>query len=597
MNARNCQLCGKPLSRLRVGGDGDFCSKEHRNQYRLRAGMDRLVEVNKVASLMRRREAARQIPNQSLMRSGSTDRHEFGLMPSAGMTTELRLIQLQIPKTTTSLLGRTGACASPRLAAVRGSALEGRFYPGPVSIKVSGERPLRIRVKGHQSATSFDRRGSCELRWSATESPAQSRPYVKLPPEPLRTHLGASQEMLRNPQRLWTGVTSKARLLTTSATEGKALRVSIGLPFRAPKVRQPERKLAPQAQYALVPVTNPKALPATVQAQEIAVKALAMAMPEFALKLPAGPAKASSGAFEGSASIVLGGRIFRDMPSTGPRTGAIQWAGGEPRFQTGRISQTASGFARRNGAHLTRLSWRPQFSEGAARISDALFPSREDPAVPRIPYFNVLAAAAPAEAAPPEPEHTLQLVREPASSTAAPVVRYEENFDGGWDNWVGGVEDWKVDVAGVRTGSLALYLPTLELSDYDLEFLTRIDSRTVNWVVRAAGSDAHLRCTVTAVEGGQLVFSRALVHGGTAEAAVVSATRVPGKPRATFTVRMSMAGPVFSITIDGKPIDSWVDDRLATGGIGFVGAPDDRARLYWVRVSSPAASNKEHIVQ
>jgi len=86
------------------------------------------------------------------------------------------------------------------------------------------------------------------------------------------------------------------------------------------------------------------------------------------------------------------------------------------------------------------------------------------------------------------------------------------------------------------------------------------------------------------------------VQGGVTEAPIASFTHAPGKPRTTFTVRMSVAGPVFSVTIDGKTIDSWVDDRLATGGIGFVGAPDDRARLYWVRVSSPAASSKEHTV-
>jgi hypothetical protein len=176
-------------------------------------------------------------------------------------------------------------------------------------------------------------------------------------------------------------------------------------------------------------------------------------------------------------------------------------------------------------------------------------------------------------------------------------VRYEEHFDGGWDNWVGGVADWKVDVAGVRTGTLALYVPTLDLSDYDLEFLTRIDGRSVNWVVRAAGAESHLHCKISVIEGGQFEFSRAVVQGGAAEAAVVSSTRVPGKPRATFTVRMSAAGPVFSISIDGKTIDSWVDDRLATGGIGFMGAADDRARLYWVRVTSPSAPSKEHTVQ
>jgi hypothetical protein len=61
MSERMCQLCGKPLSRIRVGGGEEFCSREHRTQYRLRRGMDRLQEANKVASLMRRRENPKPI--------------------------------------------------------------------------------------------------------------------------------------------------------------------------------------------------------------------------------------------------------------------------------------------------------------------------------------------------------------------------------------------------------------------------------------------------------------------------------------------------------------------------------------------------------
>src|ERR1035438_5378774 len=60
MSGRTCQLCGKPLSRIWTGG-GDYCSREHRNQHRLRLGMDRLQEANKVASLMRRRENLKPI--------------------------------------------------------------------------------------------------------------------------------------------------------------------------------------------------------------------------------------------------------------------------------------------------------------------------------------------------------------------------------------------------------------------------------------------------------------------------------------------------------------------------------------------------------
>ncbi len=61
MSARTCLLCGKPLSRIWVGAGDDFCSREHGNQYRLKRGMDRLTEANKISSLMRRRENPRPI--------------------------------------------------------------------------------------------------------------------------------------------------------------------------------------------------------------------------------------------------------------------------------------------------------------------------------------------------------------------------------------------------------------------------------------------------------------------------------------------------------------------------------------------------------
>src|SRR3954468_12230555 len=77
MTARVCQLCGKALSRLRVGGDGDYCSKEHRNQHRLRQGMDRLEEASKVTSLMRRRKSPRQIAAATLMRNTAGETRRF----------------------------------------------------------------------------------------------------------------------------------------------------------------------------------------------------------------------------------------------------------------------------------------------------------------------------------------------------------------------------------------------------------------------------------------------------------------------------------------------------------------------------------------
>ena len=80
-------LCGKPLSRIRVGGGEEFCSREHRTQYRLRRGMDRLQEANKVASLMRRRETPKPIAVSPI--ADKVWRGYFKAMPNAQRSIQL----------------------------------------------------------------------------------------------------------------------------------------------------------------------------------------------------------------------------------------------------------------------------------------------------------------------------------------------------------------------------------------------------------------------------------------------------------------------------------------------------------------------------
>jgi tetratricopeptide (TPR) repeat protein len=46
---------------------------------------------------------------------------------------------------------------------------------------------------------------------------------------------------------------------------------------------------------------------------------------------------------------------------------------------------------------------------------------------------------------------------------------------------------------------------TLDLVDYELEFLGRIDAKTINWVVRAAGLDQRIRCTLTLRPGPRIL--------------------------------------------------------------------------------------------
>ena len=87
---------------------------------------------------------------------------------------------------------------------------------------------------------------------------------------------------------------------------------------------------------------------------------------------------------------------------------------------------------------------------------------------------------------------------------------------------------------------------------------------------------------------------RRAVIAGEAEEAVLAPQRIAGKSRSAMTVRTQVIGSEFMVSVDGKTVDHWTEDRLSMGGIGFQGAADDRARLYWVRLSSPQSIPKEY---
>ena len=41
----------------------------------------------------------------------------------------------------------------------------------------------------------------------------------------------------------------------------------------------------------------------------------------------------------------------------------------------------------------------------------------------------------------------------------------------------------------------------------------------------------------------------------------------------------------FTASIEGEPVESWTDDTLAQGGVGFFSEAGEKARLYWMKLS------------
>ena len=581
MSVRTCQLCGKALGRFAVGSGGDFCSREHRNQYRLRLGMDRLLEASKVANLMRRRE------NMKLLTAGklATDynvaprcyphaqRANGPAMVNALPPRPIALHKTRVSHHSGNFLPQLPQPASmqfaPRPSETRGQICDTRKTPCLQS------RSYHFPVRLPQTQVAL-------VRYHVFETAAHRRECSLLRHPLLRVHV--SDEAIRSQPSTVAGADSvrkpqRARKIANTVNRGKALRVSGGVGFRvlAPGMHAVEFK-APQ--LALPARGRPHVMVWAVLPEAAGFRFAGVPLPVPDPSFPA-PVTWSDGVqFRWPGTIGSDERTPCAMDAA-TRSCATNWNPSEPSPPHINLSF--------NGVGLTRPTAPDAFSRLAAPC--------EMQAQQRLTLVSFEPQDSTFEYTPMDIHSELvsgpALVSTPLQAPAAPL---EDRFDAGLRNWTGGTSDWKLDAAGVRTGSLALYAPSLEMCDYVLEFLARIDHRSVTWVFRATDTNDYYAAKLAVAPDGGYQFSRWAVIGGAAEPAVTSpvgaGTPVPAG-KSAITIRTQVVSGKFSVSLEGHPVDTWTDDRLPVGGIGFIGAPDDRARLYWVKIS-PAAHSKEH---
>ena len=174
-------------------------------------------------------------------------------------------------------------------------------------------------------------------------------------------------------------------------------------------------------------------------------------------------------------------------------------------------------------------------------------------------------------APPPEPEK--------------PPEPVHEDFGAGLTNWLCTTDDWRQDIAGVRTGSLALLRPSLNMSDYELEFLGKIENRSLGFVFRAANTNNYQAVQIALDAAGGVHLARYAVLGGEHSQPAIAPLDLAVAKNASCRVKLSVCGSDFKLFVNDKPAFDWTDDRLPEGGVGFFSDGEDRARLYWVKVT------------
>ncbi len=171
---------------------------------------------------------------------------------------------------------------------------------------------------------------------------------------------------------------------------------------------------------------------------------------------------------------------------------------------------------------------------------------------------------------------------------------FADDFRAGLNQWKGvqakWPSTWSYSADGfMHPGQLALYRPSVPLSDYRFEFMAQIENKSVDWVVRAHDANNYYALKFTVVEPGPrpiVAMVRYPVIEGSKGAKVLTPVRMMIHANTPYRVTVDVKGSQYRAYIEGQEADFWTEDRLKTGGVGFFSEAGDRARVYWVKLES-----------
>lgn len=174
------------------------------------------------------------------------------------------------------------------------------------------------------------------------------------------------------------------------------------------------------------------------------------------------------------------------------------------------------------------------------------------------------------------------------------TASFADNFRAGLDQWKGvqpkWPKSWSYSTDGfIHPGQLALYRPSVPLSDYKFEFMAQVESKSVDWVVRAHDADNYYALKFTVLQSGPrpiMAMVRYPVIGGHQGNRVQTPLRMMIHANTPYRVTVDVKGNRYRAYVEDQQADFWTDDKLKTGGVGFFSEAGEHARVYWVKLES-----------
>jgi hypothetical protein len=239
------------------------------------------------------------------------------------------------------------------------------------------------------------------------------------------------------------------------------------------------------------------------------------------------------------------------------------------------------------------------FGVGTIRIGNQTPAVNRDVSMPEVAYSAPSGPASPAVSSPVagrksaagKPGGPIARIRQAISDRAAATVT--DSFHNGMEAWGTASKQWAPGWSRhpdgyMQTGQLALFHPSLNYKDYHMEFFGEIESKSMGWAVRAHDTQNYYAMKFTVIEPG-LRPVIAMVHYPVVDGKKGRPVEIPlnvmvhnNKP---MQVDVDVRGNKLLTSIDGQLVDTWIDDTLVAGGVGFFSEAGERARLYWMRIS------------
>ena len=172
------------------------------------------------------------------------------------------------------------------------------------------------------------------------------------------------------------------------------------------------------------------------------------------------------------------------------------------------------------------------------------------------------------------------------------AVEFADDFRQGLDAWESRsnlTSSWSYDLAGfVRPGPLAIFKPTVDLTDYNFEFLGEIDQKALGWAFRAVDLNNYYAMKFVVSKPGPMPLMhivRYAVINGKEGPHVDKPLPITVRADMLYRIQVNARGEDFTVLAQGQVVDFWSDNRLRHGGIGFFCNRGESARLRWVEVS------------